>query len=97
MSLRVWVTSLRMIVSLEPEETTPCSQTGPPVERWGHQPTNKFFNPKLLLSKRNTETKMEQRLKEWPTSDGPNLGSIPWVGTNLYTITDAMLCLQTGA
>jgi hypothetical protein len=62
---------------MEPEETTSSSQTGLPVEEWGHQPTYKTFDPKLLLSKRNAGTKVEQRLKEWP-----NLGSIPWAGTN---------------
>ena len=66
---------------LEPEETNSRNQTRPPVEKWGHQLTYKFFNSKLLLSKRNERTKMEQRLKEWPTSDLPNLGSIPCRGT----------------
>ena len=49
---------------MEPEETTSGSQTGRPVERWGHQSTYKTLDPKLLLSKRNSGTKMEQRLKE---------------------------------
>jgi hypothetical protein len=39
---------------MEIEETTRT-----PMERWGHQSTYKTFNPKLLLSKRNTGTKME--------------------------------------
>jgi hypothetical protein len=37
---------------------------------------------------------MEQ---EWPVSDSPNLGSTPLADTNLDTVTDVMLCLQTGA
>jgi hypothetical protein len=41
-----------------------ASQTGPSVEGWGHQPTYNTFDPKLVLSKRNAGTKMEQRLKE---------------------------------
>ena len=47
------------------EETTSSSQTGPPVEGWGHQPTYKTFDPKLVLSKRNAVGETEQRLKEW--------------------------------
>jgi hypothetical protein len=67
---------------LEPEETTSSRHTGPPVEGWRHQPTYKIFDPKLLLFKGNIRTKMEQRLKKWPTNDWPNLGSMPWVSTN---------------
>ena len=63
---------------IEPEETTSSTQTGPSVERQGHQPTYKTFNPKLLLSKRNAET---EGVAEWST-DQPNLGSILQVGTN---------------
>jgi hypothetical protein len=43
--------------------------------------TLKFFDPKLFFFKRNAGTKMEQRIKEWPNNDRPNLGSIPWAGT----------------
>jgi hypothetical protein len=48
----------------------------PPVKGWGHQPTFKNFDLELFLSKRNSGTKMEQRLKEWPSSDRPNLESV---------------------
>jgi hypothetical protein len=67
---------------MEPEETTSSSQTGPPVEGWGHQLTYKTLDPKLVLSQRTAGTKMEQRLKEWPTSDWPILRPIPWTDTN---------------
>lgn len=40
---------------------------------------------------------MEERLKERPSRNWPNLGTIPRTGTKPNTITDAMLCLQTGA
>lgn len=41
---------------------------------------------------------MEKRLKERQSNDLPNLGSISWVSApKPDTITDAMLCLQTGA
>jgi hypothetical protein len=33
----------------------------------------KFFNPELSMSKGNTETKMEKRLKEMPARDHPTL------------------------
>jgi hypothetical protein len=67
---------------MEPEETTSSSQTGPPVEGGGHQTTYKSFDPKLVLSKRNSGTKIEQRLKEWPISGQVILKPIPWAGTN---------------
>ena len=50
----------------------------------GHQPTFKNFDPKLSVSKRNTGKKMERRLNKCPTSDQPNLGSIPWTGTKSW-------------
>jgi hypothetical protein len=49
---------------MEPEETNSNSWTGPPLKGWEHQPTFKIFDPELFLSKRNSGTKMEQRLKE---------------------------------
>ena len=52
-----------------------------PVEEWGHQPTFKFFDPKLFLTKTNAWTKMEQRLEERMFSDQPNLCFIPWAVT----------------
>ena len=47
-------------------------------------PTNlKGFNPEMFLSKGRTGTKMEQRLKEWPTGNTtclqtPNPILLPW-------------------
>jgi hypothetical protein len=53
------------------------------------------FDEELLLSKRNSGTKMEQIQKEKPYNDWPNLGCIPWARIpNHDAITDAMLCLQ---
>jgi hypothetical protein len=56
-----------------------------------------FFKKKMFLSKGNAETKMEQRLKNGHPVTGP-----PWDPShaqtpNPDTITDAVLCLQTGA
>ena len=67
---------------MEPEEPTSSSQTGPLVEGWGHQPTYKTLNPKLLPCKRNAGTKWS-RLKEWLASDCPHLGNIPSASTNV--------------
>jgi hypothetical protein len=61
------------------------------VEGWGHPPTFKIFDPELFLSKRNVETKMEQRLKERPSSDRPNWDPSQAQAPNPDTITDAML------
>jgi len=59
----------------------------PPVDRqghkgkgWGYQPTVKISDLELFLSKRNTRTKMEQKLKERLCGDQPNLASIPGDG-----------------
>jgi hypothetical protein len=50
----------------------------PPVIRQdSHQTTYKTFYPNFLLSKRNVGTKMEQRQKECPASDHPNLDGNP--------------------
>jgi hypothetical protein len=38
---------------MEPKETTSCSQAGTPVAPQGHKPTNKTFNPQILLFTRN--------------------------------------------
>jgi hypothetical protein len=48
------------------------------VTSWGMCPLThlKNFNTELFLSKGNTGTEMQQRLKERPTRDCPTLGSI---------------------
>jgi hypothetical protein len=38
----------------------------------GHPPTHKTFNPKFVLSIRNTVTKLKQRLREWQANIGLN-------------------------
>lgn len=43
------------------------------MERWGHQATFTLFDSELFLNKRNTGTKMWQRLKKNPFSDHTNL------------------------
>ena len=83
--------------NIDLEEITSSSQTGPLVGGgWGHQTLYKTFEPKLLLCKRNAVT-VDQRLEEWLTSDWPNLGFFHESAPVPDTITDAMLCLKTGA
>jgi hypothetical protein len=66
---------------IDSEESTSSRYTGLLVEEWGQPPIFKVFDSELFLSKRNAETKVKQRLKERPSSDQPNLESIPWTGT----------------
>ena len=58
---------------MEPEETTFSRYSWPPVEAGVHPAIYKLFDPELFLSKGNAGTKMEQRLKERPFRDEPNL------------------------
>ena len=51
------------------------------MEGWEQQPTFKYFDPILVLSKSNAGTKMEERLKARSSSDWANMGSTPWAGT----------------
>ena len=55
---------------MEPEETTSSSQTGTPVDGWGHQTTFKIFYFKFFLCKTNagknvvnTEKKTSEHLE----------------------------------
>ena len=48
--------------------------------QWRDKDTNsptKFLSTNSILSTRNAETKMEQRLREWPANDQLNLRPIP--------------------
>jgi hypothetical protein len=56
-------------------------------------PPNKAFDPIFFLSKRNAGTEMEQRLREWPTNDWPNLRPFFHGQTPIPdTINDILLC-----
>lgn len=46
------------------------------LARWDHQTTFKNFGPELFLSKRNSRTKKEKRLKVMPPNDWLNMGFI---------------------
>jgi hypothetical protein len=71
----------------------------PPEDRqaskWRDQTTHpsQIIDPELFLSKGNSGTRVSRDLRKGLPSDQPNLGSIP----NPDTITDARLCLETGA
>jgi hypothetical protein len=54
---------------------------GPPlVDRQGHKKRDsvKISDSEVFLSKRNTMTKMEKRLRERQSINPPNWGSISW-------------------
>jgi hypothetical protein len=78
----------------EPKETTSSRNTGPPGNRWSHPSTFKISDPELFLSKRNEGTKVEQRLKEWPSSDQSNLESIPCTRTLTLLLMLCCICRQ---
>jgi hypothetical protein len=46
------------------------------LERGGHEPTHKTSDPKFVLPTRSTGIETEQRLREQPTNDWPNLRHI---------------------
>jgi hypothetical protein len=76
-------------------ESTSSRKIGHQVEGWGCHSTIKNTNPELFLSKRTAGTKLEKRLRERSPSPiwDPSQGEAP----RPDTITDTMVCLQTGA
>ena len=67
------------------------------MEGWGCDPIVKNSDPELFLSKRNEGIKKEESLRERRFSDWPKLKSSSGGGPKHDTITDAMVCLKTGA
>jgi hypothetical protein len=57
---------------------TSFSQAELPEEGGGHQSTQNTFNPKFVLLIRCAGIKKEQKLREHPTSNCPNLRPIPY-------------------
>lgn len=76
-----------------PSITVIISQTGPPEERWEHQPTNKVFDPKLVLSKRTTGNRhwrIDLQVSGQPILRPNPLAEAPMT----YAVNDAMLYLR---
>lgn len=67
---------------MDTEVLTCCSQEGLPVEGLGQQLIHKTLNPKYVLLTRCLGTKIEQRLRKWPTNDCPKLRPIPRASTS---------------
>ena len=70
------------IGDMEPEEDTSCSQVGPPVSDRDTNPPTKLSTQNLFCLQEMQSWRMEQRLREWPTNNQPNLRPIPWASTN---------------
>ena len=66
----------------ESDLATFCSQMGFAVKDRQHQATHKIFYPKLAQPIKCAGLKMEQRLREWPIIDWPNLRPISWERAN---------------
>jgi hypothetical protein len=81
-STRVTLAETSSIGDTKLKEPTSCSQAGLPVQGKEHQDIHKTFDSKFVLPTRCAGTKMEQRLREWPTNDWPNLRPIPWASTS---------------
>jgi hypothetical protein len=60
----------------ETEVESSYSQAGLPEEGEGHQTTDKTLDLKFVLPTTCARIKIEQRLREWPTNDWPNLRPI---------------------
>ena len=65
------------------------------LERLGCHPMVKNSDPELFLSQRTSGTKVEKKLRE--RRSRPKLGSSSREAIRPDTITDAIVCFQTGA
>jgi hypothetical protein len=54
---------------MKTEESTSCSQAGTLLEHYEHHQIHKPLEPKFILCTINAGTKMEERLKEWPSNN----------------------------
>jgi hypothetical protein len=60
------------------------------MEEGGYHTTNKTFYPKFFLPTRYAGIKMEQKWREWPTNDWPNLRPI-WIMGETQPLTLLMI------
>ena len=81
----------------ELRESTSSRKTGHQDEGWGCHPIVKKSDPELFLSERTAETKMEKRLRERGSRTNPTWDSSQGEASRPDTITDDMVCLQSGA
>jgi activator of HSP90 ATPase len=71
---------------MEPEESTSYSQAETLLKRQEHKLIHKTFISKFVLSVRNAGTKIEQRLREWPTNNWLNLRPFPGAAQSLILL-----------
>jgi hypothetical protein len=71
--------------------------TGHQVEGWGCHPTVKNSVTELFLSEGTAGTKMEKSMRERRTSDRPKWDPAQVEAQGPDEVTDAVVCLQTGA
>ena len=83
------------IRDIEPEEATSCSQGRIP-SKTRETPTHpQNFQAKIYpVYKKIQAQGIEQRLKEWPTKNQPNLRPIPWATPILNTINDIVTLIE---
>jgi hypothetical protein len=77
-------------------EFTFSRKTRHQVEEWGCHPTVKNSHPELFCLKELQRQKMEKSLRKRRSSDRPKLSSSLGEAPRPNTVTDAMVCLQTG-
>ena len=89
----IWMTLAKMNKSanMEPEQPNSNSQTGPPKEGWGLKSTLIIFPSKLLISKVDAGTKIEQRMNKGPSGTGQTWDPSRSQSPNLDTFTEAIL------
>ena len=68
----------------------------PSVKGWLHPPISKFLTQKCSCPKEEQGQKMEQRLKEGTTDNGPTWGYIMSTGTKSNIVAMVKRCLLTG-
>jgi hypothetical protein len=66
----------------EPEDATPIDRQEPQWSKRVTNPPTKLSTQKLSCLEVMQAQRREQRLREWPKNNRPNLRPIPWASTN---------------